>query len=127
MNRGIYFFETKGKKLLPAGSSSEAATPTSRSPEIWIARRVLEEAGGVRSSASGLSATGITCRKVRKEKTRKRMKRSSFCHTCQGLRDFSSLPLQQLWMLSFLLALTRVRGTLIQLHTSFQRGWTASR
>ena len=85
-----------GKKLLPAGSSSEAATPTSRSTEVWIAGRVLEEAGGVGSAASGLSATRITCRKRGKERTRKRMKRSSFCHTHQGLRDSSSLPLQQL-------------------------------
>ena len=45
------------------GSSNEAATPTSRSPKIWIAGRVLEEAGGVGSAASGLSATKITCKK----------------------------------------------------------------
>ena len=49
-----------GKKLLPAGSSSEAATPTLRSPETWVAGRVLEEACGVESAASGLSATRIT-------------------------------------------------------------------
>ena len=115
------------RKLLPAGSGSEAATPTSKSPEVWIAGRVLDEAGGVGSTASGLSATRITCRKRGKERTRKRMKRYSFCHTRQGLRASSSLPLQQLWTLSFLLALTQVRGTLIQLHTSFPWGWTASR
>ena len=50
-------------KFLPAGSSSEAATPTSRSPETWVAGQDLEEAGGVGSTASGLSTTGITCRK----------------------------------------------------------------
>ena len=60
-----------GKKLLPAGSSSEAATPTSRSPEVWIVGRVLDEAGGVGSTSSGLSATRITCRK-RKKKGRER-------------------------------------------------------
>ena len=76
--RGVFFSflrnKIKGKRLLLAGSSSEAATPTSRSPGIWIAGRVLEEAGGVGSSASGLSTTGITCRKGRKERTTKRMK-----------------------------------------------------
>ena len=55
--------KVKVKKLLSAGNSSEAATPTSRSPEIWIAGRVLEKAGGVGSAASGLSATRIACRK----------------------------------------------------------------
>ena len=48
-------------------------------------------------------------------------KRGTSCHTHRGLRDPSSPPLQQLWTLSFFLALTRVRGTPIQLHASFQR------
>ena len=62
-----------GKKLLLAGSRSEAAIPTSRSPETWVAGRVLEEAGGIGSAASGLSATRITYKKGRKERTRRRM------------------------------------------------------
>ena len=45
-----------------------------RVPRILIAGRVLVEAGGVGSSASGLPATGVTCRKGRKEGTRKRMR-----------------------------------------------------
>ena len=59
------------RKLLPAGSDREAATPTSRSPEVWIAGRVLDEASGVGSTASGLSATRITCRKRGKREDEK--------------------------------------------------------
>ena len=47
-------------------------------------------------------------------------KRGTSCHTRWGLRDPSSPPLQQIWTLSFFLALTWVRGTPKQLHASFQ-------
>ena len=49
--------------MLPAGSSDEATSPKSWSPEMRFAGRNLKEAGGVGSSASGLSATEITYRK----------------------------------------------------------------
>ena len=39
-----------------------------------LAGRVLKEAGGVRSSVSGLPATRVTCRKGKTEGTRKRMR-----------------------------------------------------
>ena len=91
-----------GKKLLPAGSNSESATPTSRSPETWVAGRVLEEAGGVWSAASGLSATRITCRKKGGgEDEKENEEELLLSHPSKGLRDSSSLPLQQLWTLSF--------------------------
>ena len=81
--------------MLPAGSGSEAATPTLRSPEIWIARRDLEEAGGVGSSASGLSATGITCRKGKEREDEEENGREAPCVTpCVTPCDPSSPPHQ---------------------------------
>ena len=72
--RGIFFRFYRNKimetRLLPAGSSNETSTLDSRSPGILIAGQVLEGAGGVGSSASGLPTTGIACRKERKERTK---------------------------------------------------------
>ena len=59
---------------MPVGSREEAASPSSRFPEMRFPGRVLKEAGGVRSSASGLPATMVTFRKRRTEGTRKRMR-----------------------------------------------------
>ena len=84
--RGVFFpfflrNKIKIKKLLLVGSSSEAATPTSRSPEIWIAGRVLEEAGGIGSDASRLSANQITCRNKKEREDEEENGREAPCVT----------------------------------------------
>ena len=47
------------------------ASPKSWSPEMCFAGRNLKEAGGVGSSACGLSATEITCRKGKEREDEK--------------------------------------------------------
>ena len=50
-------------------------------PEIVIPRRVLDEAGGVGSSESGLSATRITCRQGKEREDEEENEREAPCVT----------------------------------------------
>ena len=69
------------------GSREKTASPSSRFPEMRFPGRVLKEAGGVRSSASGLPATMVTCRKEKNRGDEEENERElTFRHTRRGLR-----------------------------------------
>ena len=59
--------KTKEREMGWACSSNGVATLNTRNPGTLIAGRVLDEAGGVGSSASGLPVTRVTCRKEREK------------------------------------------------------------
>ena len=107
---------------LPEGSGNGEATINKMNLATLITGWILDEANGNENSASGLPATGVTCRKEREKGDEEENEREIPLVT--PVKAWGSLlsPLQQLWTPLFLLALTRVRGSLIQLHTGFQRG-----
>ena len=65
--------KTKEREFVAGGQWQWSGNVNSRTPEIMIAGRVLVKAGGVGSSANGLPVMRVTCKKGRKEGTRKRM------------------------------------------------------
>ena len=63
--RGVFSRTNKREERESAVSRQRqwSGDVNSRTPETVIPGQVLDESGGVGSSASGLSAIGITCRK----------------------------------------------------------------
>ena len=66
--------ETEEREIAAGGQWQWSGNVNSRTPGIVIAERVLVKAGGVWSSARGLPARRVTCRKGRTEGMRKIMR-----------------------------------------------------